>query len=68
MYMSDLFYLFTSACFSDLTRDDGTNPSRSVVQRWLKSIGSKMEEQLCVGRKKWMLVEQSLNVQHKPLQ
>ena len=67
MYMSDL-YLFTSACFSDLTRDDGTNSSRSVVQRWLKSIGSKMEEQLCIGRKEWMLVEQSLNVQHKPLQ
>ena len=35
-----LFYF--SKFLYDLTRDDGTNPSRSVVQRWLKSIETKI--------------------------
>ena len=38
--MSD-FFKFSKFLY-DLTRDDGTNPSRSVVQQWLKSIGSKI--------------------------
>ena len=41
MYMR-LFLIYFSKFLYDLTRDDGTNPSRSVVQRWLKSIGSKI--------------------------
>lgn len=38
--MSCLFLYFSKFLYN-LTRDDGTNPSRSVVQRWLTSIGTK---------------------------
>ena len=40
--MSFFLFIYFSKFLYDLTRDDGTNPSCSVVQRWLKSIGSKI--------------------------
>ena len=42
VYSEQLVFTFSKFLY-DLTRDDGTNPSHSVVQQWLRSIGSKIK-------------------------